>query len=233
MAIKNQHDEIIQYLEYIKSQNRSVTIVRSFKGVSFSIEASIIQINERKDEIIIRSRHQEKLPLLLKTQVFLHSLLLPRPIQANVCDVESNRFSATLNQLDYYQKIGENREYPRILPEIGLSTTIFLERGGQLVAEIMDISVGGLSVIVKEMTEENKSWLLPHTPVQLTLALPLLETKPAELTLEAHVTYIRKMSENGSYRVGFKFLTDDLEKNTLRRYIFDRQTQIFSEIKSK
>ena len=102
--MNNETDEILAYLEYIRSQNRLVSVVSSFKGVSYSLIVNILSLSPKEKSITISTQHRQNMSLLKNTTIDVHSDLFPFPVYANVASVDTQRKSAELNYFEYKDK---------------------------------------------------------------------------------------------------------------------------------
>ena len=75
-------DEILDYLEYIRQQDRTVSLVSTYKGVSNSLEVNVQKIFRRRLEVAVTTQIGRNISLLPATQILIHSDLFPKPIKA-------------------------------------------------------------------------------------------------------------------------------------------------------
>ena len=227
----NKLNEILEYLNYIKSQRRVVSIVRTFMGVSFSLEVNIVLISKTDEKAVFATIHHQNISLLPHTEVTIHSDLFPKPIRAKVAQVDVLQQTATLHQFDYAQIDGENRAHIRVRPKQGLKAKIIDDQGEYYFAEVDDISVEGVSVVVSKMTQQLEMFLIPQTSIRLQINLPVsAQTSTVLLNLSATVTYINDLNGDEKIKVGLQTYPNADDRSILHRYIFDRQTAIFNEI---
>jgi hypothetical protein len=224
-------DEILTYLEYISQQQRIVSLVNTYQGVSISLDVDIYQVARRRGEITVSTRQGQNISLLPATKILIHSDLFPKPIQATVASVDVHHRSAILKNLLYPQSLRESRKETRVQPREELNVKVAYRAQNELIASVMDISVGGISLLLREKSMGLEHALTPKDSVRLNLVLPISgQLDPVELSFPATVTYVNPASQSTDFRVGFMTLPNEQDKSILRRYIFDRQTQLFNEV---
>ena len=224
-------DDIFDYLEYISQQNRSVSLVNTYHGVSISLEVNIVKVSPRRKDITVTTRHGQNISLLPATNILIHSDLFPRPIQASVASVDVHHREAVLRSLIYSPNPDDGRKETRVQPKEILNARIALQGHPERVCQILDISVEGISLWMMERNIDLEQVFLPKTSVRLFVNLPASgQSEGASLSYRATVTYVNPGITKGEYRIGFMTYPSESEKTILRRYIFDRQTELFSEV---
>jgi len=228
--MNNETDEILAYLEYIRSQNRLVSVVSSFKGVSYSLIVNIVILESREKSITISTQHRQNMSLLPNTIIDVHSDLFPFPVYANVAEVDAQRKSAVLNNFKYKRDLNENRSHVRIQPGKTTPLTIYCENGVQYSAEILDISINGVAVIFDEKPDDIEDAVQKDKSIRLNFSIQLAESPyPHAFTLPGKVVYATVIN-GGRYRIGMEIFPTLNDQALLRRYIFDRQTKLYQEI---
>ncbi len=224
-------DEILDYLEYISQQKRNVSIVNTYQGVSISLEVNILRVSRRRRDITVTTRYGQSLSLLPATKILIHSDLFPKPIQAIVDTVDIHHRTAVLKKFVYPTSSEDGRKETRVQPKNELKARVIYRGKSEMSAKVADISVEGISLVMEDTKADLEEKLSPKTSVQLLVRLPISDRPDkADLSFFATVSYINALNQNREYRVGFMTYPSDQDKATLRRYIFDRQTELFSEI---
>jgi hypothetical protein len=226
-------DEIMAYLEYIRSQNRPVSIVNTFKGVSYSLIVNIDAISKKEKTISVSSQHRKNISLLPNTNVAIHSDLFPHTVLADVVTIDVQWINAILKPLEYRRGLDDNRSHVRVQTREDIPITIECKNDIRLSANIHDISTDGVSIVFNEITKDieeisqvgRQSRL--HFEIQLSNA-----TSPHVFNFAANTVYVTVLNENDR-RVGFQIFPSQKDLSALRRYIFDRQTELFQEISSQ
>ncbi|HBX69226.1 MAG TPA: hypothetical protein DEH25_07545 [Chloroflexi bacterium] len=223
-------DEIFNYMEYISQQKRTISLVNSYRGVSFSLDVSLNEVTKRRGEIVVSTRTGQNISLLPATKILIHSDLFPKPIQATVASVDVHHRSAILKNLLYPQSMREGRKETRIQPKDNLKVNVSYRGKNEFVAGIFDISVEGISLLASDIPNFDKE-LVPKDSVRLKLRVPISgQIEEVELSFSGTVSYNNPHETPGAFRIGFMTFPSEQDKAVLRRYIFDRQTQLFNEV---
>lgn len=117
-----------------------------------------------------------------------------------------------------FQKI-QRREYVRV--ETPVDVAVFRNNVfTQYVAE--DISAGGLAILANSLTEFKE-----FEKVELTIALPFEDRNEGVRYVETTAEVIRVIERDEMFVVPLKFTeTDDIDKQLIIRFCFERQLQI-------
>jgi len=224
-------EDIFTYLEYINRQNRSVSLVNTYHGVSISVEVDIQKISRRSGDVTVATRHGQNISLLPATNVLIHCDLFPRPVQAKVASIDVHHRQAVLREFIFPKNTDDSRKETRIQPKEMRMVRVHLQGQPERVGRILDISVEGLSLVLADLNDDLKQIFIPQTSVRLFIDLPIPgQLDWATLSYRATVTYLNPGVTLGEFRVGFMTYPSVEDKIILRRYIFDRQTELFNEI---
>jgi hypothetical protein len=227
----NAIDDIYKYLEYINRQNRFVSLVNTYHGVSISLEVDILKVSKRSGDVTVATRHGQNISLLPATKVLIHSDLFPKPIQAKVASVDVHHRQAVLRNLVYPKTSDESRKETRVHPKEIQMARVLLQGQPERVGRILDISVEGISIALSDLTGDLEQLFIPKTSVRLFFDLPRSDRQDrASLSYRAIVSYLNAIENLGEFRLGFMTFPSADDKSILRRYIFDRQTELFNEI---
>jgi hypothetical protein len=223
-------DEILDYLEYISQQKRSVSLVNTYHGVSISLGVNVREIVRRRKEVVFVAPSGQHISLLPSTEVLIHSDLFPMPIQARVASVDVHHRTATLRGLSYYQSTQESRKETRVQPKFDLNASVTFD-SQEWAGIIADISTGGISLILKSQAIDLTQIFLPNTNVRILFSLAVSDREDAvKFSISAKVSYIQAINTMGEFRAGFMTYPLEDQKTVLRRYIFDRQTEMFGDV---
>lgn len=228
--MNNDLEEILAYLEYIRSQNRLVSIVNSYKGVSYSLSVNLLKILPKEGTITISTLHRQYISLLPNIQVNIHCDLFPFVVRAQVASVDTVHRSAVLHNLSYERSIDENRSHMRFEPRQTLNIRVHIEDGSQFEGIVHDLSIEGVSVLLKDLSPADREALQAEIYTRLLFAVPLNTNDPPHtFSLPGQVMYVNSI-EGGQTRLGLQIYPVMADQALLRRYIFDRQTEIFQII---
>jgi hypothetical protein len=231
--MNNETDEILAYLEYIRSQNRLVSVVSSYKGVSYSLIVNILSLSPKEKSITISTQHRQNMSLLKNTTIDVHSDLFPFPVYANVSDVNTQRKTAVLNNFEYKRGLSEHRSHVRVQPGKAIPIILNCENGVQYKAYIWDISLNGVAVIFKEEPGDAEGAFQSDKSVRLSFNIQVADAaSPHSFTIPAKIIYAA-LIEGGRYRIGMEIFPTLNDQSLLRRFIFDRQTELYQEVTSR
>ena len=225
----NEIEEILAYLDYIRSQNRLITVVHTFKGVSYSLSVNIVKLSPKDKSCTISTHHRENISLLPNIQVVVHCDLFPFGVNAIVVSVDSQRKNAVLRCLDYERDMDENRSQIRYQPHDNAPINILLEGGRHYSAQIHDISSEGISIVLDQAPEDIETLFQAGKTSRISFSGKLADA-PAEhvFNIPAKIIYANPVEEVG-YRIGMQIFPTINDQNLLRQYIFDRQTELFRQ----
>ncbi len=226
----NDLEEILAYLEYIRMQNRMVSIVNTYKGVSYSLSVNLLKITPKIGSITVSTLQRQNMSLLPNTQVNLHCDLLPFIVKARVASVDNNHRSAVLHNLNYERSIDENRSQMRFQPHQALSIRIHIEDGDQFEGIVHDLSNDGISILINDLSPAHRDSLRPGSSTRLLFALQLNPIEPHHIfNLPGKIIYANPIEDNKTL-IGLQIFPVLEDQALLRRYIFDRQTEIFQTV---
>lgn len=124
----------------------------------------------------------------------------------------------TMPPKEEFEKV-QRREYVRVVTPVDVAVNHNGEYF-QYVAE--DISAGGLAIIASSATEYKQDEM-----VELTIALPFENRNEGVRYVETSAEVIRVIDRDGVIVVPLKFMeTDDIDKQLILRFCFERQLQI-------
>ena len=180
---------------------------------------------------MVATHYGQNISLLPATKIIIHCDLFPQPIQAVVDSVDVHHRSAVLKNMIYLTNSEDGRKETRVQPNEMLKARVIHRGKSEHSGDIADISVEGISLILKCGNQDIEPILSPKTSVQLIARLPISgQSRRVDLSFWATVSYINPLPEEREFRVGFMTYPSDQDRVILRRYIFDRQTELFNEI---
>jgi len=228
--MNNELDEILAYLEYIRSQNRLVSVISAFKGVSYSIIVNIVAVKPKENVVTISTHHRQNMSLLPNTKVTIHSDLFPFPVIAIVGSVETQQKSAVVHNFQYERSVDEHRTHVRVQPLNENLITINCENSVVYNAKIHDISINGISAIFEEVPDNPEKVLIPGTSTRLSFTVEYADTPTSRtFNFPAKIVYANPL-DNGKFRLGMQIFPTISDQSALRLYIFDQQTKLFQEV---
>jgi hypothetical protein len=221
--------EILDYIAYINQQGRPLSLVNTYKGVSLSLDVDIRDVDRKHGEVAVTTQYGNPLSLLPATLIQIHSDLFPRPIQARVGSVDVHQRKAILRDFAYIRSEQDGRKETRIQLRDEIRVTVLIGGKTQLGnAIINDLSIEGMSLIMMGDQVDMSKVYQPNTSVRIIYTLPVSnQNDPVEISIPAKVSNINELSPLSKYRVGFMTYPQVQQKDWIRRYIFDLQTEIF------
>jgi len=224
-------NEILGYLDYIKSNNRTISLLSSFKGVTISLDAVVIEIDRRRKTIRIQAHQRQKIPIFPSTQIIMRSVLFPKPVQANVAEVDFQNRTITADNITFASGTIGRRSQARVQSDHTIKARITKKEGIEYTADIADLSLEGISLNIENQKIPPGGELEAGEQLNLFFNLPAHEgSSRTELSLSAKVVYVNSLDSGQTFRVGFQTFPSEDDLNLLRRYIFDRQTAIFNQL---
>jgi hypothetical protein len=223
-------EEILAYLDYIQSQNRLVSIVNTFKGVSYSYTVNIVNVSHQEETIMVAAPPRHNLSLLPNMDVTIHSDLFPHPILACVSTVDVPRRTAIICPFEYQRSMTDNRNHARVQIKDKLLVSIRGEEDFQITALVHDLSIQGMSILINSTGIDKEDHLQSGEKLNLSFRLRLSVTASLKpIDFQAKIIYTQPFNTD-KLRVGLQTYPTPREILAIRRYIFDRQTEFFREL---
>jgi hypothetical protein len=227
--MEKQKRQILADLEYISSQKRTVDLVANFRGVPISVTADVIRCSQTTGGVRLRLHHHQIHFLKTVDKILINSDLFRSLLIGELTQIDLHTNILTLERLRYVTGSMGNRKNMRVQPESPIHVEIIMGHGYSVQGEMIDISREGLSVrLVKDDFPEDNLFIL-QIPVEIRLGLPV-SGKAAihDLAFQGMIAYTNESQQ--TYRVGLLAFLKEPDLGILRRYIFDRQTELLHEI---
>jgi len=221
--------EILDNLNYVAAQNRTVNLITNFRGVPINLSASVIRCSETRGSVRLSVHYRQIVSLKIADQILIQSNLFPKMVVADIGEVDLQKKIISLNNLRYVTGSMGNRKNVRVQPENPLHAEIITDKGFSVLGEIIDISLDGLSVYLEKVALPGDELFIPTMCVEIRLGLPGTDKISIhDISVAANVAYT---NQNGSHlRMGLVASLNEADQQIMRRYIFDRQTEILNEI---
>ena len=226
-----QKDTIIELIEYIASKKRRLKLITNFRGVPIRIDAGIIRCASKIGNVRLGVHRWQIAPLKTARTIFIESDLFPNLIVAEIEQLDLAKGIVTLRDLRYVIGSMGNRKNIRVQPENPILTELILGYGYRLKAEVADISLNGLSINLTKDDFPQEDLLMLQFPVEIRLGLPVPGEKAIhDINVQGRIAYINESQQ--SYRIGLLIFLKEPDSRIVRRYIFDRQTEILNEVEN-
>ena len=220
---------ILEDLLYISSQNRTLNLISNFRGIPINLSASIIRCSFTSKKARLCIHHRQIISLKATDQILVQSDLFPEMVVADIDQVNLQSKIINLQNLRYVTGSMGNRKNVRVQPENPLHTEIITSLGYNLLGEVIDISLDGLSIQLKKECLPHDNLIAPKSIVEIRLGLPgLSKNSIYDLNIQAEIAYIKEGQL--THRIGLLTFLKKSDQQMMRRYIFDRQTSILNEI---
>ena len=224
-------DKIIDLIEYIASKKRKLKLMINFRGVPVRIDAGIIRCTSNIGNVRLGVHRWQIAPLKTAHMIFIESDLFPNLIAAEIEQLDFTKGIVTLRGLRYVTGSMGNRKNIRVQPENPILTELILGYGYRLKATVADISLSGLSINLAKVDFPQEDLLMLQFPVEIRLGLPVPGEKAIhDINVQGRIAYINESQQ--SYRIGLLSFLKEPDLRIVRRYIFDRQTEILNEIQN-
>ncbi len=228
--MNNQISQILKDLSYIASQNRTVKLISNFRGIPINLSASVIRFSAITHQVRLSIHHRQIISIKSTDQILMHSELFPEMVIAEIQLVDLHSKIIVLKNLSYVTGSMGNRKNVRVQPESPLHAEIITNHGYNLLGEVIDISMNGLSIQLKNDSLPNNEILASQNPIEVHLSLPMSDQNTIhDMNVQAKIAYTKHSQQ--FHRFGLITSLDVPDQEVLRRYIFDRQTAILDEIK--
>lgn len=222
--------KILEDLSYIASQKRTVNLITNFRGVPINLSASVIRCSAATSQVRLCVHHRQIISLRVTDQILVQSDLFSEMVIADIDQVDLHSKTINLNNLRYVTGSMGNRKNVRVQPESPLHAEIIASHGFNLLGEVIDISLNGLSIRLDNENLPNDDFLASQKSVEIRFGLPISDLDTIhDLTIQAKIAYTKPSQQ--FIRIGLLTFLDAPGQEAMRRYIFDRQTAILNEIK--
>lgn len=235
----SEEQSILENLKYIATQQRTVTLISNFRGVPIQLAAFVVR-SSQNGSVRLCINHRQMIALKVADQALVQSDLFSEMVIANIDQLNLHANMVTLNNLRYVTDSRGKRKNVRVQPESPIHAEIISKHGFNLPGEVIDISLEGLSVQLSDsslgisirLSDSSLKigdMLTPQTLVEVRLGLPGCEKNIIhDLAIQAKIAYVKASAD--TYRIGLMTYLQEADIQTVRRYIFDRQTEILNEI---
>ena len=231
--MEEQKRQILNDLDYIASQNRTLNLFTNFRGIPIHIVAGIIRCSHTTGVVRLRVPNHQISSLKVDDKILVQSDLFRSKLVGVINHIDSHTTIITLEGIRYVTGSMGNRENLRVQPENPIHLEIIMGHGFRVLGELIDISQGGLSIkLTKNNFPEDNLYIL-QIPVEIRFGLPVNLPVSGKCTIhdssvQAIIAYANESQQ--TYRLGLLTSLKEPDLRVLRRYIFDRQTEILSEI---
>jgi hypothetical protein len=212
---------ILENLQYIATQQRTVTLISNFRGVPIQLVAFVIR-SSQNGGVRLCINHRQMIALKVADQTLVQSDLFSEMVIADIDQVDLHTNIVTLSNLQYVTDSRGKRKNVRVQPESPIHAEIIANHGFNLLGEVIDISLDGLSVRLSDnnlglsiqLSDSSlkiADLLKPQTSVEVRLGLPGSEQDLIhDLTIEAKIAYVN--ANRNAYRIGLMTYLHEIQQ---------------------
>ncbi len=216
-VISKEKSLLLKEAHQITLKGETLTLIFSYKELPIYCKGKSKEISE--DVVRISFEGRCLIQPILKVGNFLYAKAegLSEAVKMEVLSLEEDGFQARL--IGYEEVFLEKRQHVRVIPD--KSIPIYVSVGGrELVGEILDISVGGVGIFLKNRGVKKGD------VAELRFSL-----KGKEIRAKGECRYTEEWREG--IRAGFMFLNlGKREEQIIGEYVMERQREILKELKA-
>jgi len=221
--MRNETNRVWDCLEQIYEQGQNVSIVKHLVDKTIRVNVTISRISRSQCKIVVITPPNQDVFFLDDTNILIQSDLFPYPIRAKVSSVDIHQRLMVLTDLLYPVSMRESRKELRVNPKASLDVRIVYQAEDECKASISDLSVDGVSLIVRNSNVNLTDVLIPHDSVRLHLSLQTSTYPKRVISFPATVSYIHSLETTKDFRIGFMTFPSERDKTALRRFIVECQ----------
>lgn len=207
---------------YTTKDGAKVNLTNYFKGLPIIYPATILGVEHGNLDLDVNP--QQAVAISADHYTLIRSKLFPLPIVANVQYVNIKKHMVSLNKLCFVEVLAEKRAAVRLDLDPPVRTTIQSD-DCDIVGTLVDISVQGLAVEVKDFTEL-------ETGAEMSVKFMLPDPVLMKQTLIKVPAILVAIAGSGTpYRYKFRIMPEKHQEQLISRYSFQRQVEIIRGIK--
>lgn len=227
-------DEIFDNLEYVASNRGVIRVDGNFMGVSIRLDAFVTNIDREGKALQLQAQGVNVIPFSPDDRIMLRCVLFPKPLQGSVVVVDSQKVMLTVDQLSYVSGTMGKRLHARVQPKTSLQATLIWDEGVQIEASVADISAEGMGLILMGASTSPQRMVKQYDQIQVQFRIGGSGAVPrGQVVVPARVVYVKPLDEGQRNRIGLQLYPDKEASKAIRRYIFDRQTEIYNALSKK
>ncbi len=208
---------LLKEAQLVALKREPLTLIFSYKELPVYCKGVVRSVDE--DIIVIEFEGKCLIEPLLKVGDHLYAKAkdLSDAVKMEVLSLEEKGFQAHL--VGYEEVFLEKRQHVRVVPDSPIPVYISVQ-GKEFVGKILDISLGGVGVFIKEKN------IKKGDIVEMRFTL-----KENEIKVKAQCRYT--MEDKEGVRTGFIFLEKNKKsEQVIGEYVIQRQLEILKELKT-
>ena len=229
-------NEIIKIFREIAYEGRKIRLLNLYKGIPVSYAASITSIGEAS--ITVSTEKFQLVAMYLAKETHIQNLKFPMLVRAGVVLVNPVKMDAMLTHFSYQpERLGQITQV-HIQPGRPMPGQVTTAQMDHVDAELMDISLTGLGVLVDETSikGECKPGLEITVQVQLPGIASLDEPdelpEPHTVALKGTIIHIKTGLPGGKRHLGVELQPNHPARLEVARFISQRQLELLREVHS-
>ncbi|NOX15413.1 MAG: response regulator [Epsilonproteobacteria bacterium] len=213
----------IHFLQVIKRNRSKIKLFNSYKGLSISNAADLIEVNE--DKIRIKTTYLQQRALYINKKTIIESEILSKAV---VCELDSINFEtneAVLKNFTFTPSLPSFQEFVRVEPEE--TSTIEIMQNAQKINvsfKIAEISIKGCNISALALPARFQE----GASLMLKIVIGSIE-KPLQLNLKGKIFKTKKREDD--YEIVILFDENVNIKKLLTDYVAKRQMALIREFK--
>jgi hypothetical protein len=230
-------DEIMKIFREIAYEGRKVRLLNLYKGIPVSYAAGITCIGEAS--ISVSTEKIQLVSMYIAKETYIQSVKFPQLVRAEVMLVSPNKMDALLSHFSYHPANPGELTRVCIQPAEPLHSRVSTSRIGPLQAELTDISMNEIGVLVDEDSIKDDCQLGIELTLQLQLPGMGAPEQPAEcddddhpqaVALKGKITDIKIGLPEGKRRLGVELDPKHPARLDVARFISKRELELLREV---
>ncbi len=216
---------VLKYMKIVNENNGEIKLHNFYRGLTITNPAVIIHLND--ENVVVKSTNSQLKVVKLVKNMTISSEVFPSAVLCkSVKDIDFEKQTITLTDLQFIQRSGKDRQNIRLEPEENHSISLFFE-GKKFVGEtsIVDISI----VSVKLELNALPSGISIDQEVSISIVLP---TSGAPLNINTPAKIFRVDEQKHHFHIVLIFKLTGLTSNQLSDYLAFRQMALIREFKA-
>jgi len=211
-------ETIFKAFETLLLENKEVNILDFYQEVPVICKAKIKDVIERKYVIFEYSGCRYRNFYVEGNHIYIKLDIFPKAVKGIIKEADMLKGIVKLKNFEFVELPQERRKYIRVKPKEEIPIEI-VKNGEILKGMIVDISIGGVGVYLKDVDNLKKG-----DKIKLRF-----ELRDVGIENEGTIKYIR--DKDGLYRIGIEFEYDEKIEEIISEYVVRRQFEIIKELK--
>ncbi len=213
----------IHLLQVIKRNRSKIRLFNSYKGLSISNAADLIEVNE--DRIRIKTTYLQQRALYINKKTVIESEILSKAVVCELDNINFETSEAVLKNFTFIPSLPSSQEFVRVEPEE--TSTIEIMQNAQKVdvgLKIIEISIKGCNISISALPARFQI----GASLMLNIVVGSIK-KPLQLNLKGKIFKTQKREDD--YEVIILFDENTNIKKLLIDYVAKRQMALIREFK--